>query len=106
MTVSGIAMVGGAAGIGALVLAGVMSGPVGWAALGTLGAVVAVISVITVIGAIIESGKERDELRDTINNLCNDRLKLQVQIQKIDVLIDWLARFGKQGIRKPRIRCY
>ena len=42
LSVCGYAKVGGAVGIGALVLVGVMTGPAGWAALGTLGVVAGV----------------------------------------------------------------
>lgn len=52
-SVCGIATLGGAGVLSALVVAGVLSGPAGWAALGAIGSAVAVIAAVSFISAII-----------------------------------------------------
>lgn len=63
VTVSGIATVGGAAVIGGLVLAGIMAGPAGWAALGTVATIAAIVGGIVLVWGIIEGGIERSVSR-------------------------------------------
>ncbi|TRX89797.1 hypothetical protein FHL15_009230 [Xylaria flabelliformis] len=58
-TISGVAIVAGAGTIGLLVLVGIMSGPVGWAALGTIVTIAAFVGAVVLLWGIIEGFIER-----------------------------------------------
>ncbi|KAI3399763.1 hypothetical protein diail_5831 [Diaporthe ilicicola] len=93
LAVSGIGVVLGAAGIGALVLAGVMAGPVGWAALGVVAEIAAVVGSIVIIWGVIEGGIERDRLRETIGVLFTKREELYCQLRTLQAYKSWVASF-------------
>ena len=56
-------MLAGAGIIGGLAAAAVISGPVGWVALGVVGGILGLIAGITIVWAIIEGKKEADVRR-------------------------------------------
>ncbi|KAM7188341.1 hypothetical protein V8F33_010681 [Rhypophila sp. PSN 637] len=93
LTITGLGFVAGAGIIGGLVLFGVMSGPVGWAALGTVGAIAAVIGGIVIIWGVIEGGIERSQLRDTISVLFTKREEVYCQLRTLQAYKSWIAAF-------------
>ncbi|KAI1741092.1 hypothetical protein F4680DRAFT_80515 [Xylaria scruposa] len=92
-TISGVAIVAGAGTIGLLVLVGVMSGPVGWAALGTVATIAAAIGAIVLVWGIIEGSIERAKLRDAINDLFYKRQEVYVQLRTLQAYSLWIAKF-------------
>lgn len=60
MSISGVAFAAGGVTIGALVLFSIISGPVGWAILGSLALATTAIAAIGLIIALIDSFTERD----------------------------------------------
>jgi len=67
-------LVGGVA-IGGLVFAGIMSGPVGWAAMGEIAGIAGVIAAIVIVWAVIEGAEERDVSSQSFKGdrcLCTD----------------------------------
>ncbi|KAI0452154.1 hypothetical protein F5B21DRAFT_527280 [Xylaria acuta] len=80
-TISGLAIVAGAGTVGLLVLVGAMSGPVGWAALGT------VATIAAIVGAVVL------KLRDAIHNLFDKRQEVYVQLRTLQAFSWWIAKF-------------
>jgi len=79
--------------IGGLVAAAVISGPVGWAA---LGAVAGVTLAMTMGGAVVAAiaGKiQQKRMKEAIKELFEDRLELQIQINRINVMKEWMYLF-------------
>jgi hypothetical protein len=111
LAISGIGVVLGAGVIGTLVLAGIVAGPAGWAALGVVATIAAALGAIVLVWGVIEGAIERDvsisfpstprietygqqRLRDAINDLFTKRQETYCQLRTLQAYKSWVAAFG------------
>ncbi|KAG8677684.1 hypothetical protein FPOAC1_003711 [Fusarium poae] len=110
LAISGIGVVLGAGVIGTLVLAGIVAGPAGWAALGVVATIAAALGAIVLVWGVIEGAIERDvsisfpstprietygqqRLRDAINDLFTKRQETYCQLRTLQAYKSWVAAF-------------
>ncbi|OBS29566.1 hypothetical protein FPOA_03504 [Fusarium poae] len=93
LAISGIGVVLGAGVIGTLVLAGIVAGPAGWAALGVVATIAAALGAIVLVWGVIEGAIERDRLRDAINDLFTKRQEIYCQLRTLQAYKSWVAAF-------------
>ena len=91
----GIAFAAGVPTIGALALAGVISGPAGWAALGAMGMASAVIMIVHVVASAITGKIVQERLKDAVEDLFHARADAHLQVNRIRLLNDFMSHMGE-----------
>ncbi|KAG9230279.1 hypothetical protein BJ875DRAFT_472626 [Amylocarpus encephaloides] len=79
--------------IGGLVAVAVLSGPVGWAALGAVAGVSLLLSLGGVAVAAIAGKIQQKKMKNAIKELFEDRLELQIQVNRLNVMKEWMYLF-------------
>jgi len=87
---SGIAGLASGIILGVGVLAGLMTGGAALAALGVVGEVLAIVAIIVVVFGVIEGAIERSKLRDAINELWPQRVKIKQAVEQMRVIVQWV----------------
>ncbi|MAD84396.1 MAG: hypothetical protein CL912_15655 [Deltaproteobacteria bacterium] len=89
-TVVALSSVGGTATVGTLVVAGAMSGPVGWSVLGGIGAATAVVSIVTIVASAITGKMMQERLKDVVEDLFHARADAFLQVRRMTLICDWM----------------
>ncbi|KEY64415.1 hypothetical protein S7711_11263 [Stachybotrys chartarum IBT 7711] len=89
-TIAGLTSIAGTAGIGTLVMAGAMSGPAGWTAIGGIGAATSVVAVLTVVASAVIGKVTQERLKDTVEDLFHARADAFLQLRRMTLICDWM----------------
>ncbi|KAK4444110.1 hypothetical protein QBC34DRAFT_385536 [Podospora aff. communis PSN243] len=88
--VVGVAEVAGSTAVPAMVAAGIMSGPAGWAAAGALTAAAVTMALMSIVASAIQGKKQQEKLKDAIVDLFHARQEMKLQVDRLDVLNSFL----------------